>query len=84
MTNAIESNVMEKPNNFENRKADKSKHNSLYAHPGQIAALKDYLSTILEVDKARVDFFKEEIASGRYEISSEHIADKMIVDIEMA
>ncbi|MBA3536379.1 MAG: flagellar biosynthesis anti-sigma factor FlgM [Tatlockia sp.] len=85
MIDAIESNVMVKPlngtSNFKHKNADKSNHDSLNANIKQIAAL---LSCLPEVDQARVDFFKEEIASGRYHILSDQIAAKMIADFEMA
>lgn len=84
MTNAIESNVMVKPlndtSNFKHKNAD----DSLNANSKQIAALLECLANIAEVDQTRVAFFKDEIASGRYQILSDQIAAKMIADIEMA
>ena len=50
----------------------------------QMAALKEFILNAPDVNKARVEFFKEELASGRYQITSEQIAAKMFADIEMA
>lgn len=50
----------------------------------QVAALKESILSAPEIDKSRVEFLKEELASGRYRIVSDHIALKMFKDIEMA
>ncbi len=83
MTNAIESNVMEKPSKFMHKKADKSDHNSLKANSRQIEAFLAGLNNFHVVDKTKVEFIKKEIASGKYQILTDKIAEKMIIDIEM-
>lgn len=50
----------------------------------QMSALKEFILNAPEVSKARVEFLKEELASGRYRILSSEIAAKMFADIEMA
>ncbi|MBA2651795.1 MAG: flagellar biosynthesis anti-sigma factor FlgM [Tatlockia sp.] len=91
MTDAIEGNVMVKPlndtNNFKHNQkqlwASKLANNKA-SHAKQLALIKELISDLPEVNKARVEFLKGEIASGRYHISNDQIAAKMIADIEIA
>ncbi|KTD50605.1 flagellin synthesis negative regulator [Legionella rubrilucens] len=50
----------------------------------QLATLKDIILKEPDVDNARVEYLKELLNSGRYEISSSKIAKKMFDDIQLA
>ncbi|QRN03652.1 flagellar biosynthesis anti-sigma factor FlgM [Legionella sp. MW5194] len=50
----------------------------------QLATLKDIILKEPDVDNARVEYLKELLHSGRYEISSSKIAKKMFDDIQLA
>lgn len=50
----------------------------------QLATLKDIILKEPDVDNARVEYLKELLNSGRYEISSNKIAKKMFDDIQLA
>lgn len=50
----------------------------------QIAALKDYVMKLPEINRARVEFLKQEISSGDYKMSSNIIAAKMFNDLQLA
>jgi anti-sigma28 factor (negative regulator of flagellin synthesis) len=45
---------------------------------------KELISSLPEINKTRVEFLKEELACGRYQIINEQIAEKMFIDIEIA
>ncbi len=47
-------------------------------------ALKASLVNIPEVNEARVQYFKNEIASGKYKINSDKIAFNMLNNLELA
>lgn len=64
--------------------SDEASHVSLSDTTKQMESLKELILTAPEVNKERVEFFKEELATGRYHILSEQIAAKMFADIEMA
>lgn len=59
-------------------------HDKLSARSKQIADLEELIRNAPEVNKARVEFLKGEVANGRYQMSSAKIAAKMIIDIEMS
>lgn len=63
---------------------DESSQVSLSDTSKQINALKEFIQSIPDVNKARVQFLKDELASGRYRIVSDQIAAKMFADVEMA
>ncbi|KTD16980.1 flagellar biosynthesis anti-sigma factor FlgM [Legionella jordanis] len=46
----------------------------------QLTQLKESILNAPVVDKGKVEFFKEEIASGRYAILSRNIAERMFVE----
>ncbi|WP_028389567.1 flagellar biosynthesis anti-sigma factor FlgM [Legionella fairfieldensis] len=50
----------------------------------QMAALKEYILTAPDINKARVEFLKEELSGGRYRIGNDQIAMKMFADVEIA
>jgi len=50
----------------------------------QIAALKEYAMKLPEINRARVEFLRQEIASGNYQMSSQLIADKMFNQMQTA
>lgn len=47
----------------------------------QVANLKEFISSAPEIDNERVEFLKDELASGRYQMNSRQIATKMLNDI---
>ncbi|KTC86492.1 flagellar biosynthesis anti-sigma factor FlgM [Legionella brunensis] len=49
----------------------------------QLAHLKEFILNAPEVDNERVEFFKEELAKGRYQINSSQIAVNMFRDVEL-
>lgn len=55
---------------------------SLSSDSKQLQALKASLADAPEINQARVDFFKNEIESGRYEINSRSIARNMLNLVE--
>ncbi|KTD25240.1 flagellar biosynthesis anti-sigma factor FlgM [Legionella maceachernii] len=55
--------------------SDTSKH---------LSSLKECILNAPDVNQSRVQFLKEELASGRYRIVSDDIAIKMLADIELA
>lgn len=63
---------------------DGSSQVSLSSASTQLNELKELISNAPEVNKTRVEFLKEELASGRYRILSDQIAARMFADIEMA
>ena len=81
MTNAIEGDVMVKP------LKDTSNHKKTGTHEDQaklLSALKELILQTPEINKSKVELIKEEIASGRYQISAKNIAAKMFIDVEIA
>ncbi|KTD19319.1 negative regulator of flagellin synthesis FlgM [Legionella lansingensis] len=94
--NAIESNVMVKPiddsktfkiPDSDNRlQQDQSIAKEPQVHtptlPEELVYLKDFILSAPEVNVARVQFLKEELSSGRYQILSHQIAAKMLLDIQ--
>lgn len=50
----------------------------------QIAALKEYVTKLPDINRARVEFLKQEIASGGYTVSSSMIAAKMFNQMQTA
>ena len=83
MTNAIEGDVMVKPlkdsSNLKHKKTGTPEDQAKLLN-----ALKELILQTPEVNKSRVELIKEEIASGRYQISAENIAAKMFIDVEIA
>ncbi|CDZ79046.1 flagellar biosynthesis anti-sigma factor FlgM [Legionella massiliensis] len=63
---------------------DESNQVSLSDTSKQMNALKEFIQNIPDVNKARIEFLKEELASGRYRILSDQVAAKMFADIEIA
>ncbi|MDI9819295.1 MULTISPECIES: flagellar biosynthesis anti-sigma factor FlgM [unclassified Legionella] len=50
----------------------------------QMAVLKEFILSAPDIDKSRVEFVKEELATGRYHIVSKQIAEKMFADIKLS
>jgi negative regulator of flagellin synthesis FlgM len=67
-----------------NQNTEESDQVSLSATSKQMNALKEFISNTPDINRARIEFLKEELASGRYRILSDQIAAKMFVDVEMA
>lgn len=63
---------------------DESSQVNLSGTSKQLSELKESISNAPEVNKARIEFLKEELATGRYRIVSDQIATRMFADIEMA
>ncbi|ASQ46118.1 flagellar biosynthesis anti-sigma factor FlgM [Legionella clemsonensis] len=63
--------------------SDESNQVNFSAISKQLNKLKEFILSAPEVDNKRVEFFKEELATGRYQINSKQIADTMFQDTEM-
>ncbi|MDP1603897.1 MAG: flagellar biosynthesis anti-sigma factor FlgM [Legionella sp.] len=75
MMSEIEDEVMVKPiNNSTHSKQPPTSQNS-----GLDFTLNQLVQAAPDIDKARVEFIKKEISSGRYKISSSLIAKRMLM-----
>ncbi len=77
MVSALESNIMVNPLDDLNDFKDAEKQILL-------SALKEFILNLPEMNKAKIEFLKDELAKGRYQILSKQIAEKMFADIELA
>ena len=75
MMSEIEDEVMVKPIN----NSTHSKQISTSQNSGLDFTLNQLVQAAPDIDKARVEFIKKEISSGRYKISSNLIAERMLV-----
>lgn len=80
MINEIESNIIE--NSL--KPAHSKSPNTFYDLSSFLEVLKNAILQAPEVDEDQVKFFKEEIASERYQISNHRLAIKMLQDLEFA
>ncbi|MCC5792691.1 MAG: flagellar biosynthesis anti-sigma factor FlgM [Legionellaceae bacterium] len=88
MVNSIQNSNGIKPTSTEHKSASKAQDHPTAASPAEdkvdlhVHELRETILTASEINHARVAFLQKELASGRYQMDSLVIADKLLAEFD--